>query len=306
MTVPLRKRVRRELRSLLVVGVIRLLSHLPRRLAWSIGTFVGRAAYLVAGETRRLALQGLATAFPEKTDAEREAIARAMFLHLAHVATEVVTIRSYDRDLESYVEAPNAGMLQELLSRGKGLIYVPCHAGNWELQGRRIARTGVDNSTIGKASHDRRLTRLIEEFRASGGVKTLWREAPDAARVIIKTLRSGKALGILIDQDTTVQNVFVPFFGRPAATPRAAGELALRFGAPVVVGTIHRKGDGPDAGHVVELTEVRYDPSPVDEEAEVVRITAECSRVIEDAIRRYPAEWVWMHQRWKTRPAKAD
>jgi KDO2-lipid IV(A) lauroyltransferase len=300
--VPLHKRVKRELRSLVVVAAIRLLSHLPRRLAWSIGTLVGHVAYRVAWGTRRLSLQSLAVAFPERSAAEREAIARAMFLHLAHVAMEVITIRSYDRDLESYVEAPNAALLHELLARGKGLIYVPGHVGNWELQGRRIARTGIDNSTIGKASHDPRLTRLIEEFRASGGVKTLWRESPNAGRVIIKTLRSGKALGILIDQDTKVQNVFVPFFGRLAATPRAAGELALRFGAPVVVGTIHRKGDGPDAGHVVELTEVPYDPSPVDEEAEVVRITAECSRVLEDAIRRYPAEWVWMHQRWKTPP----
>jgi KDO2-lipid IV(A) lauroyltransferase len=301
-SVPLHKRVRRALRSAVVVAAIRLLSHLPRRLAWSLGTFLGRAAWLVARKTSRLALAGLATAFPEKTEAEREAIARAMFVNLGHSAMEVVTIRSYDRDLDTYVELRNPELLDELMARGKGMIYVPGHLGNWELHARRVASSGLDNATVGKASHDPRLTRLIEEFRSSGGVKTLWRESPDSGRVIIKTLRSGKALGILIDQDTAVQNVFVPFFGKLAATPRAAADLAIRFGAAVVVATIHRKGEGPDAGHLVEFTEVKYDPKPPDLEAEVVRLTAACSQVLEDSIRRHPAEWVWMHERWKTRP----
>ena len=302
MATPLPKRIKRSVRSLVVVAAIRLLSHLPRRLAWSLGTLLGRAAWPLAGKTRRLALKGLATAFPEKTEAEREAIARAMFVNLGHSAMEVVTIRSYDRDLESYVELKNPELLDELMARGKGLIYVPGHLGNWELHARRVASSGLDNATVGKASKDPRLTRLIEEFRASGGVKTLWRESPDSGRVIIRTLRSGKALGILIDQDTSVQNVFVPFFGKLAATPRAAADLAIRFGTAVVVATIHRKGEGPDAGHLLEFTEVTYDPKPADLEAEVVRLTAACSKVLEDAIRRHPSEWVWMHERWKTRP----
>jgi KDO2-lipid IV(A) lauroyltransferase len=300
--VPIGKRVKRSVRSVAVVAAIRLLSFLPRRLAWSIGTLLGRLAWPLARTTRRRALTGLATALPEKTDEEREAIARAMFLHLAHAAMEVVTIRSYDRDLESYVGVQGLDLLWEVMGRGKGLIYVPGHLGNWELHARRIARSGLDNATIGKASGDPRLTRLVEAFRASGGVKTLWRESPDSGRVIIKTLRQGKALGILIDQDTKVQNVFVPFFGKLAATPRAAADLAIRFGASVIVGTSHRRGDGPDAGHLVELTEVPFDPNPPDREAEVVRITAECTRVFEEAIRRYPEQWVWMHERWKTRP----
>ncbi|HSM91848.1 MAG TPA: lysophospholipid acyltransferase family protein [Anaeromyxobacteraceae bacterium] len=306
MAVPFRKRARRQVRSVVLVAAIRLAALLPRRLAWSLGTLVGRGAWVFARKTRRLALRHLGIAFPEKSEGEREGIARAMFVHLAHVATEVVTIRSYDRDLEAYVEVRNPELLDQLMARGKGLIYVPGHLGNWELQARRIARTGIDNATVAKASHDPRLTRLIEDFRAGGGVKTLWRESPSSGRVIIKTLRSGKALAILIDQDTKVQSVFVPFFGRLASTPRAAAELAIRFGAAVVVGTIHRKGDGPLAGHVVELTEVTYDPAPPDMEAEVVRLTAACTRVLEDAIRRHPAEWVWMHERWKTRPPEGD
>ena len=99
-----------------------------------------------------------------------------------------------------------------------------------------------------------------------------------------------------------MQGVFVPFFGRLAYTPRAVGDLALRFGATVVVGTSHRRGPGAGAGHELDVVEVPYDEHPADREAEVVRVTAACAALQEAAIRRHPEEWVWMHDRWKTRP----
>jgi KDO2-lipid IV(A) lauroyltransferase len=301
--VPLRKRVKRAVRSVVVVGAIRLVSHLPRRLAWHVGTFVGAAGFHVARKTRRLALGSLAIAFPEKSEAERLEILRAMFVHYGRGAAELVTIRSYDPILESYVELRDPELLREVMARGKGMVYVTGHVGSWELNGRRIARFCGESAVIAKASHDPRLNDLAEESRASGKMETLWREDPSTGRAMIRILRAGKGLGILIDQDTAVQNVFVPFFGRLAATPRSAADLALRFGSAVVVGTIHRKGDGSDDGHLLELTEVPYDPSPPDKEAEVVRITGECSRILEEAIRRHPAEWVWMHERWKSAPS---
>jgi KDO2-lipid IV(A) lauroyltransferase len=133
-------------------------------------------------------------------------------------------------------------------------------------------------------------------------VTTLWREDPDTGRAIIRTFRQGKALGILIDQDTKVQGVFVPFFGREAFTPRAAADLALRFGAAALAVTSHRRGPRPGDGHVLEVVELPYEPDPADRESEVLRLTAAAVAVQEAAIRRHPAEWVWMHRRWKTRP----
>jgi KDO2-lipid IV(A) lauroyltransferase len=119
---------------------------------------------------------------------------------------------------------------------------------------------------------------------------------------MIRAFREGKIFGLLIDQDTKVQGVFVPFFGRAAFTPRAAGDLALRFRPQVVVGTCRRRGPGLGAGHEIEVREVPYDPDPADREAESVRITAACTAILEEAIRARPEEWVWMHRRWKTRP----
>jgi KDO2-lipid IV(A) lauroyltransferase len=170
---------------------------------------------------------------------------------------------------------------------------------------RRVARAGIPNAVIAKAGADPKLNALAERFRASGGVTTLWREDPATARAILRTFKAGKALGLLIDQDTKVQGVFAPFFGRPAYTPRAAADLALRFGAPVVVATTRRRGSDPSGGHVVDVVEVPCDPAAPDREAEAVRLTAACSAVLEAAIRRNPSEWVWMHRRWKTAPPSA-
>jgi KDO2-lipid IV(A) lauroyltransferase len=166
-----------------------------------------------------------------------------------------------------------------------------------------VARAGIPNAVIARRTADPRLNRTAEAFRASGGVSTLWREDEGTGRAIIRTLRGGKALGLLVDQDVDVQGVFVPFFGRLAYTPRAAADLALRFRAPVVVATIHRLGPRARDGHRLEMTEIPFDADAPDREAEVVRLTGACTAALEAAIRRHPEEWVWMHERWKRRPA---
>ena len=304
MPVPLRKRIKRSVRSLLVRAAIQLLGLLPLRPALALGGLAGLAAFHLAAGTCRLALASLAQAFPERTEADRRAIAREMFVHLGRDALELAAIRSYDARLERYVELSPPTLLQEVIARGKGMVFVTGHVGNWELLARGIARAGIPNAVIAKAGGDPGLNELAARFRSSGGVTTLWREDTDTGRAIIRTFRQGKALGLLIDQDTKVQGVFAPFFGKEAWTPRAAADLAIRFGAPVVVGTIRRRGPRPADGHRVEVTEIPFATEPPDREAEVVRLTAACSAALEDAIRRNPAEWVWMHQRWKTRPAR--
>lgn len=307
MTVPLHKRMKRSVRSWVVRAAIRLLAFVPLRPALAFASLVARAGWLLARETRRQMLAQLAIAFPEKSPAEREAIGRASLLHLAWLAAEVATLRTYRSRLQDYVGyAPGAeARLRALMAAGRGIVYVTGHVGNWELMAQRVAGE-IPSATIARAGNDPRLTELIGKARAEGKVETLWREDPRTARAMIRCFKQGKLLGILIDQDTKVQGVFVPFFGREAFTPRGAADLALRFKVPVVVGWCRRRGPRPGDGHEIDCVEVAYDPDPADKEAEVVRITAACTAALEAAIRRNPAEWVWMHERWKTRPDQAS
>lgn len=304
MTVPLHKRMRRGARSALIRAAIRLFSLVPLRPALAVASAVAWLGWRVARRTRRQMLAQLGIAFPDATAAEREALGQASLRHLAWLAAEVATLRTWRPRLGGYVGfAPGVeDRLRALVGRGRGLVYVTGHVGNWELMAQRVAGE-IPSSTIARTGNDPKLTALVGKMRAEGSVETLWREDPGTARAMIRCFKQGKLLGILIDQDTKVQGVFVPFFGRPAFTPRGAADLALRFKVPVVVGWCRRRGPRPGDGHEIDCVEVAYDPEPPDRDGEVVRLTAACTAALEAAIRRNPAEWVWMHERWKTRPA---
>ncbi len=301
MTAPLATRLRRGARSLVVTGLLRLLSLIPLGPAVRLGAFLGGLAARLFGGTRRLALSHLALAFPEKSAAEREEIARRMFVHLGMSAMEITSIGSFADRVEAYMEL-SPEVLRGALAKGKGVVFVTGHLGNWELMARAVAKVGAPVSAVAKRGGDARAMRLIEGWRAEGAVTTLWREDASTARALLRVFKENRVLGLLCDQDTNVQGVWVPFFGRPAWSPRAPADLALRTGAPILVGTSHRKGERPGDGFLFEVTEVAYDPKPADKEAEVLRITAACQAVLEEAIRRHPADWVWMHERWKTQP----
>jgi KDO2-lipid IV(A) lauroyltransferase len=304
MTVPLRKRVRRSVRSAVLAALLRLIALIPLGPAVRLGAFLGGLGYRLLGQTRRLALRHLEQAFPEKAEAERQEIARRMFVHLGMAAMEVTSIRSYADRVERYMEIDPAP-LRAALAQGKGIVFVTGHLGNWELMARAVAKVGAPVSAVAKRGGDARLMGLIEGWRQDGAVTTLWREDASTARALLRVFKENRVLGLLCDQDTNVQGVWVPFFGRPAWSPRAPADLALRTGAPILVGTSHRKGERPGDGLRFEMTEISYDPKPADKEAEVLRITAACQAVLEDAIRRHPADWVWMHERWKTQPPPA-
>lgn len=265
---------------------------------------MGRVGWIVAGKTRRLILAHLARALPAMTRARHEAIGQACLVHLAWLAAEMITIRSYAERLEEYVSfVPGAEeLLREIMAEGRGLVMVSGHVGNWELLARRLVRAGIPCATVAKAGSDPRLTALVGRFRDEGNFEVLLRDAPTTARAMIRCLKQGKLLGLLIDQDTKVQGVFVPFFDRPAFTPRAAGDLAMRFKAPVAVIWSRRRGPRPGDGHELCIERVPYDASAADREAVSVGITAACTAILERAIRERPAEWVWMHQRWKKLP----
>ncbi|HEX9400389.1 MAG TPA: lysophospholipid acyltransferase family protein [Anaeromyxobacter sp.] len=298
------KRVRRAARAAVIVAFVRVLTRMPLGLALALGGALGWLSWFLSARMRRDMRASLAAAFPAKDAAERDAIARASLVHLGWLGGELITMPRWASRIDDYVEAPAEAVatLERAVARGKGIVLVLGHIGNWELT-CRISRYVQPNAVIAKRSWHARLDGLAERARGVNRVETFWRDDAATGRAMLKLFRRAGTLGILIDQDIRdVQNVFVPFFGRPAATPRAAADLALRFGAAVLVVTCHRRGPRAGDGHRLSVTEVPYDGAPVDREAEVVRLTAACAALQEAAIRRHPAEWVWMHQRWKTEP----
>jgi KDO2-lipid IV(A) lauroyltransferase len=283
----------------LMMGLARLL---PFGTSRRLGRFLGRRAFAWASGERKKTLEHLRIAFPEMDDSGRSTLAAEVFEHFGMAALECVNVHKL-RDLHGYMrlEPPSRKVLEDLLARGRGLIFVTAHCGNWELMARALGLLGFPVNTIGKKSYDPRFTRMMERFREEGGVHTIWRGDPDVTKKMVAVLKRGQILGLLIDQDTKVPGVFVPFFGRKAFTPSAAAFLARRTGAAVVTGFNHRDANG---GYrtVVEA----YEPCGLEDEQEgILEDTRRLTARIEAHVRGHPAEWVWMHRRWKTQSGQA-
>ena len=300
--VPWPKRARRYLRYLGVRAAVGLVGLLPLELASRLGASLGALAYRLAWGERAKALASLARAFPEATGPQREVLARRAFAHLGAAACELACVRQLDAHPEARVDWPaeDRAVLDRALARGHGVLFITGHVGNWEVLARRMTLAGYPLTAIGKEASDPHTTALVADLRRRGGVGVLWRGAPGAARQMLRTLRGNGILGLLIDQDTRVQSVWVPFFGHLAKTPRAAADLALRTGAVPVLGFAVRTGP---ARYRLQLEEV---PLPSGEgEAAVLALTARFNQGIEAVIRSHPEQWVWMHQRWKSPPPAA-
>ncbi len=295
--VPWPKRLKRALRYWAIRLAAALFGALPIRLAARLGETFGALAYMLARGERAKALASLATAYPSRSEPERRALALAMFRHLGRSVFELVCVAQIDQNPEAFIEWPQADQaaLDAALARKKGVLFISGHIGNWELLARRVALAGYPCQTIAKETSDPRLTQWVETFRASAKLKAIWRGRPSAVKDMLRALKHGEILGLLIDQDTNVQSVWVPFFGQLAKTPRAAADLALRTGAAVMLGFCQRQASGRYRLRMHELT---IEPNETPES-----LTARMTSGIEAAIREHPEQWVWLHRRWRSLPS---
>lgn len=295
------------IKNTLIYLALRLLLGLVRRLRWErsrrFGCWLGRRAWRLARSERHVCLEQLAWAFPEMDEQQRQRLSLRVFEHLGRAAAEVANVRRAP-ELSEWVEVgpESRRVLDEALARGRGVVFITAHCGNWELMARSLARLGYPINTIGRASYDPRLTRLIDDFRKQGGVHTLWRGEPDLGHRLVEVLRRGEVMGFLIDQDTRVPGEFVPFFGKLAHTPSAPVSLARKSGAVVVVGFNHRRQ--PD-GYSVVMYPFQLSRADDPRQALLDDLTA-LNHLIERHISAHPEEWVWMHRRYKTRPPGED
>ncbi len=274
-----------------------LIAALPIRWALALGRSVGRLARRLDGTGRRRAEAQLVEHLGVDAGEARR-LSVGVYENAGMIAAEIAHLPRLAQRLDDYVTLPDEDlrMLQAAGEEGRGVIFVTGHVGNWELLAQRVARAGFDAVTLARGAPNPYLGAWIVERRAQGGLATINRGDPRAARDMLSAMKRGALLGVLLDQDTKVPSIHVPFFGAPASTPVAAAELAMRRKAPIVTGFIRRREGG--VGHEVRLE--RYAPPEDGEKADrVERVTADLTARIEAAVRASPTEWVWFHARWK-------
>jgi KDO2-lipid IV(A) lauroyltransferase len=268
----------------------------PKVTAW-LGGVLGDVLGLVLRLRRRVLLSNLAAALPLSTRVQRLRLARGVYRHLGRVALEYFQLaRLKVERARALIGAQNLQRLQSCLSRGRGVLVLSAHLGNWDLLACSAALCGIRVNVITRRIKNRALDQFWMGRRARCGVRLL--PAEGSAKSVMRALRRNEIVVFVLDQHAPGGEV-VPFFGRPAATSSSLARVARASRAPVVPAFMPRRGED----YVAEL----LDPLPefrTGDRSKDLRAATQCySSVIERLVRQYPTQWLWVHRRWKVDPS---
>jgi Kdo2-lipid IVA lauroyltransferase/acyltransferase len=299
--------LRERLEYALVWPWIKILGLLPRPVSRAIGIALGLAVYALHPRLRRVGLRNLSLAFPEMSARERRRLLRGEFISLGRQLAEVCLFPRYTRENVSRVVIYEGfENFERAYARGKGVLFLTAHLGAWELSAFAHSLYGHPLSIVMRPLDNPYIDALLQRYRTLHGNRTV--DKDDFVRGLLSAMRAGETVGILMDTNMTPpQGVFVDFFGIPACTASGLARIALRTDAAVVPGftvwdsKLRKYILRFDAA--VELIRTGTGNARENEEADIVANTAKFTKIIEDFIRRYPDQWLWVHRRWKTRPA---
>jgi KDO2-lipid IV(A) lauroyltransferase len=272
----------------------------PWKVATTLGGWIGQAGYWPLRIRRRVVERQIAGAFPELDARKVSALARRAYKHLGTATIETALLPALGKNGVMGLVGSVEGWeyMERGLAAGRGVVLVSGHLGNWELLGSYIAARGVKLDVIARGMANPEFDRYLTATREAIGMRVIHDQ--EAVRRTPRALREGHVVAFVADQGVLgLASTFVPFFGRPAKTPRGAAVFALRFESPIVFSTAVRKPDG--LYHVV-VEPVEIDSSG-DREADVDRIVAKYTATLESWVRRYPEQYFWHHRRWRRQPA---
>ena len=292
--------MRHRLEYALVWPVIKVLGALPRPLARGMAILLAGAVYHLHPRLRRVGLRNLEIAMPELPLKERRRIVRGVFLSLGRLLAEFCRFPKYSRENVSRVAVyegfENFDTAQR---RGKGVLFLTAHLGAWEVGSFVHSVHGHPLRVVVRPLDNPYVDRLVERYRTLHGNQTFPKD--EFARGLLSAMRAGETVGLLMDQNMTPpQGVFVPFFGVQACTASGIARVALHTDASVIPAfTIWDP--------VLRKYRVHFDPPLTlvrtdNAEADLVANTAMFNNVLEQYVRKYPDQWLWVHRRWKTRP----
>lgn len=279
-----------------IVGVC--VSRLPRSVTLLIGGLVGRIAYRFASQQRKQACENLRLGLNLSDDQQIKKKVKICFENLGKTVVEFMQFPRLDqKKIQKFIKFEGLEHIEDALVQGNGAIILTGHFGNWELLAASISANVAPLTPIVRELRSPKLNTLVSKYREMAGYSTIDRNT--GVREALRCLRSNRLLGIVADVDTTVNGVFVNFFGRPAYTPYSPIAFALKTGAAILPSFIIRQPDGTHRAIIEPPMMLKRSDI---KEKELVENTQKFTQIIESYIRKYPEQWIWMHKRWKTRP----
>lgn len=293
--------MRHRLEYLPVRLLATLIGALPRSLARAFGITLGLLAYALYPRLRRVGMRNLELVFPEKSRKERTEILRGVYINLGRLLAEFCLFPRYTPENVSQV-AVYEGFenFAAADARGKGVVFLTAHLGGWEVSSFAHSLYGHPMDIVMRPLDNPYVDAMVDRYRTLYGNRTFPKQ--DFARGLLTALRQGETVGILMDTNMTPpQGAFVDFFGVPACTATGPARVALHTEASVL------PAFGIWDKHLGKY-KICFEPPLVlvrtgDDEADALANTALFTKVIERFVAKYPDQWLWVHRRWKTRPA---
>lgn len=283
--------------DLLIRSVELAVRRLPESWAHALGVGLGALAGDLFRVRRGVVTANLRRAFPERGDRWINATASAFYRHLGGEGVALLRLGGMSRaEILERTEVEGLEHITGPQAEGRGVIVLSGHMGNWEMGGAAVAVRGIPIDGVAKRQNNPLFNARINQVRENVGMRVVERSEANT-RILLRSLRNGRALALVADQNVLEGGVFVDFFGTPASTARGPELLAKRTGAAVVFTAAIREPGIP------ARYRLRIRPLDSDTEAGVLRPYLQ---LLEDEIRQAPAQYLWAHKRWKTRPSHID
>jgi KDO2-lipid IV(A) lauroyltransferase len=282
------------LEYLLAFAVIHSLAIAPRALAESLARLYTALLDLAIPRLRRVAMQNLAMAMPERTPDEHARIVDGVFRSIARTLVSFSRFPRITKDnVHDWIRYEGYEHFEQSLKQGRGVLFATAHLGNWELSAFAHALMSAPMHVVVRPLDNRRIDALVESRRAASGNHLIGKK--DFARSILQALKNNEAVGILVDQNAGLDDgVFVDFFGIPACASVGFAKFAAHSGAAVIPG--FALWSEKERKYILKF----YAPLPVTGDAALD--TQVLQAHLESVIREHPDQWLWLHRRWKTRP----
>ncbi len=280
----------------LLIGFFKIL---PRQLALKAGETLAIIVYNLSSRHRRITLDNLKTAYKDIDEKRREEFAKSSFKNLGRVAAEFSRMTSYDRDfIKGIIDVEGWENFENAIKKGKGIVFLTGHLGNWELMAYSQSLRGYPCNIIARPLDNPAVEQFVQKQRSFAGNKVIAKKS--ALKDIIQCLRNKEHVGILLDQNVAQQEgIFVDFFGKIACTSFGLAMLALKTDITIIPVFLVYTGNGRYKQLIGKEIEIQ---KTGDFEYDMAYNTALFTKVIESYIRQYPEQWFWAHRRWKTQP----
>ena len=297
--VPLGKRVRHRLELAGVRFLVALPRIFPLKLSVKLGGLLGIAGFDIFRIRRRVTLDNLQRAFGDRfSENEKVRIGRRSYVHFAKSIVEFASLgRLKKEDYLRIVRVEGIENIRDPLAKGQGVIAVTGHFGSWELLGAGVAARDFSADFLVGEQTNELVNNLMNDLRRAAGIGII--ERGIAARGVFDSLKKGRIVALLADQDARKGGVFVDFFGTPASTFQGPAQFAYRTGCPIVCCYIVRRGDETHDAYFLPPIVPKKD---AERDAEIMRLTREHTKILEDYVTRFPDHYFWAHRRWKTKP----